>query len=172
MADQSLLSRRLLVAGLIGALLISGCTRTARHRIARFQPAGGAEETTLAVPAAGVWKVKVRGRGEKEYHGIDGTERFLQAGDVVGFRTGDDGVVHAVANHDEIPLALTDEHRRVAWHANIEKRTEVGLAMGEAMQVSGEVATIVGIAALALWAWLESSNDDDDGRHRARFNNR
>ena len=179
MDDRSLSPRRrLLVAALIGAVSTAGCARTVTHRVARFEPpagaggAGRATETMLAVPEAGMWKVKVRGRGEREYHGIDGTERFLQAGDVVGFRTGADGVVYAVANRDQVPLALTGEHRRVAWHARTQNPTSFGLSLGEAMQVSGEVATIVALGALALWAWTASSSDNDRGDGARGFNHR
>ena len=162
MAKASLFRRRLLVAGLIGAMSTSGCTRTVTHRVARFEPAGEAAPTTQPVRAAAVWKVKVRGHGERDYHAIDGTERLLQRGDVVGFRRGDDGVVYALANKDQIPLALTGEHHRVVWYTKTETPTDFGQSMAEVGQLTGQV--LVGAAAVGLLGAaliLSASNDDD-----------
>ena len=178
--------RRMLVAGLLGSMLTSGCTRTVTHHVARFEPRPAATArttpapaaqahavTTSSVPEAGLWKVKVRGRGEKQYHGIDGTERWLQAGDVVGFRTGADGVVYALANKDEIPLALTDEHRRVVWHATTVKDSEAGEGFGEALGTVAGGALVVGTVG-GLLVLVAATNDrrcERDGycrKHRKR----
>ena len=158
------LRRHVVVAALVGSLLSSGCVRTVTHRAARFEPTKvAAAPTTQPVRTAAVWKVKVRGHGEKAYHGIDGTERLLQRGDVVGFRRGEDGVVYAVANRDQIPLALTDAHARVVWQAKETKPTgfgEAATAVGQVtMYVLGGAAIVAGVGALLF---LAATSDDDE----------
>ena len=157
--------RVVVVAGLIISLFFSGCTRTVTRKVARFDvndPSRQAKAaTTQPLRHAALWKVKVRERGEKEYRGIDGTERYLQRGDVVGFRTGEDGVIYAVANKDEIPLALTDRHRRVVWYSTEKKPTAFGQGVSE---VGALVATVaIGAAAVAgVGALLILSLENED----------
>ena len=153
-------SRQTLVAGLIASMCLSGCTRTVTHSIARYEPAAEALPTTQPVRTAAVWKVKVRQRGEKDYHGIDGTERWLQKGDVVGFRNGADGVVYAVVNREEIPLQLTSEHRRVVWHSKKKETTNFGEAVSDALTVTGAVAGVVAMAAFGLYILTHPTDDD------------
>jgi hypothetical protein len=149
-----------IVAALIGSMLTSGCVRTSTYQAARFEPTGEALPTTQSVRTAAVWKVKVRERGEKEYHGVDGTERWLQQGDVVGFRKGDDGVIYAVVNREQIPLALNDDHKRVAWHAKTKKTTNFGNGVGDVLTFTGQAVFVVGVGALALWALGHPAKDD------------
>ena len=153
-------SRQVLVAGLIASMCLSGCTRTVTHSMARYEPGGEALPTTQPVRTAAVWKVKVRQRGEKDYHGIDGTERWLQKGDVVGFRSGEDGVVYAVVNREEIPLQLTSDHRRVVWHSKKKETTGFGEAMSGALSVTGMVAAGVGLTALLLYGVTHPTDED------------
>ena len=156
--------RQAIVVALVSSVFASGCTRTITKRAARFEVAGNhVGATTQPVKLPGVWKVKVRGHGEDDYHGIDGTERYLQAGDVVGFRTGDDGVIYAVANEEEFPLPVTREHRRVIWAASVEEPTDFGRGMGDTLAVTGEVAVGAAVLGLvgAMW-WLSVTADDDD----------
>ena len=160
MPRQTLLRRRIVVTTLAASMLMSGCTRTVMHRIARFEPAAGAEETTRAVPEAAMWKVKVRERGEKEYHGVDGTERWLQQGDVVGFRTGEDGVIYAVVNREEIPLQLTSDHRRVAWQSKTKETTNFGEGLNQTLTFTGNVLVVTALGALLLYALAHPSDDD------------
>jgi hypothetical protein len=152
---------------LVGALSISlasaGCTKTIDHRIARYQP--GAQPTTRPVPAVAFYKVKVYGR-DGQLHGIDGTERLLQKGDVVGFRTGDDGIVHAVANTDVFPLPPTLRGRKVVWTAQYERQTQFGREVSKALTTGGELAAgaaVVGLfaASVALTAAADDESDDD-----------
>jgi hypothetical protein len=156
--------RHVVIAALVGSLAGSGCVRTVTHRAARFEPQNTAvEPTTQPVRTAAVWKVKVRGQGEKDYHGIDGTERLLQRGDVVGFRRGDDGVVYAVVNRESIPLALTDEHARVVWQTKERKTTDFGEAVTDIVVFTGGA---LGVAAMAvglgaLWVIAASADDDE-----------
>jgi hypothetical protein len=163
MAKRRLMRRQVVIAALVGSLAGSGCVRTVTYRAARFEPGVAALPTTQPVRTAAVWKVKVRGNGEKEYHGIDGTERLLQRGDVVGFRRGDDGVVYATANNDRIPLALTDDHQRVVWQAKERKPTEFGAVAGEVGRFTAQI--LIGAAAVAgvgVVLFLAATNDDDD----------
>ncbi|MEA2735381.1 MAG: hypothetical protein QOE14_1832 [Humisphaera sp.] len=162
MANQALLRRRVLAAVLVGSIVTSGCTRTITHQIAKYEPGKTAGPTTRPVPSVAMWKVKVRERGEKEYHGIDGTERWLQQGDIVGFRTAEDGVVYAVANRDVIPLELTSEHRRVVWYASKEKPTRFGRTMDAALRVTGAVAFGAGMVVLLLWS-LDQRDEANSG---------
>ena len=183
---SSLFCRRTVVGALLTSMLLAGCTRTTVHKVARFEPAsapkaGGADPavasrtlapTSQPVPKLAVWKVKVRGHGEKDYHGIDGTERLLQRGDVVGFRTGDDGITYAVANRELIPLALdAGDHCRVVWYASIEQPTQLGRNMRATGKLVADVATGAAILAAAggmLWLALTAEVDGDDcqgGRH-------
>jgi hypothetical protein len=143
--------------------------RTVTHRAARFEPGGAvatATPTTQPVRTAAVWKVKVRERGEKDYHGIDGTERLLQRGDVVGFRKGDDGVIYAVVNKEEIPLALTSDHRRVVWQAKTEKPTDFGRGMAEVIVLTTDAVMVVGVAVGLGAMWLISQDAENDQRER------
>ena len=164
--------RHLLITTLIGSLVSAGCVRTLTHRVARFEPTNpaSAAATTQPVRTAALWKVKVRGHGEKDYHGIDGTERLLQRGDVVGFRRGADGVIYAVANRDQIPLALTDEHARVVWQAEVEKTTDFGEVMAAAGEMTAHVllgaAAVVGVGAVLF---LAATDDDDDDCDRFTY---
>ncbi len=171
MIKRTSVRRQLVVAVLAGAMVSGGCVRTVTHRAARFEPeAAGAGEaataaTTQPVSAAAVWKVKVREHGEKEYHGIDGTERLLQRGDVVGFRKGEDGVIYAVVNKEQIPLALTEDHRRVVWQAREKKTTDFAMGMAEVGQVAAQVLAVVATVAvigglLVLSAAAENDCDD------------
>jgi hypothetical protein len=147
-------------------MVLSGCTRTVTRRVARFDVSDSAREpgaaaTTQPLRHAALWKVKVRERGEKDYHGIDGTERYLQRGDVVGFRTGEDGVIYAVANREEIPLALTDSHRRVVWYSTEKEPTAFGEGMNEVGALVGTIA--IGAAAVAaVGALLVLSLENED----------
>ena len=160
MARQSSWRRQAFIAAVIASILGSGCVRTSTYRAARFEPGGASLPTTQPVRAAAVWKVKVRERGEKEYHGIDGTERWLQQGDVVGFRAGADGVIYAVVNREQIPLALDNDHRRVEWHAKTKKTTKFGDGLGEVLTFTGQAIFVVGIGAFSLWALSHPPKDD------------
>jgi hypothetical protein len=151
------------------SLIATGCTRTTVHKVARFEPGAvaAAAPTSQPVPKLALWKVKVRGHREKDYHAIEGTERLLQAGDVVGFRTGDDGVTYAIANKEAIPLALSAaEHRRVVWYASVEEPTQ----FGENLAAAGELAVAVAAGAAIVGAvvgivWLNATTEDDDDCH-------
>jgi uncharacterized protein YceK len=157
------------VTWLVVSIAMSGCSRIITHRAARFDvPRQDAEAvaaaTTQPVRYAGVWKVRVRERGERAYHGVDGTERYLQHGDVVGFRSGEDGVIYAVVNKDEIPLALTSDHRRVVWASNERHATGFGQGMADAGQLIGMIAIGVGVVAVVgALAVVSLQNDGDDG---------
>ena len=148
--------RQAVTGAVAAAMLASGCTRMVNHRLARLELRGDATASREAVPEAAVWKVKVRARGEKEYHGIDGTERFLRPGDSFGFRTDDAGIVYAVVNNEQMPLALTADHERVAWHASWEESTGVAEAFGTAAGVAAGAVIVGGLTALS-----ESMLDDD-----------
>ena len=161
---QSSWRRQVVVAAGVVSLAASGCVRTITHRAARFEPTdAAAAPTTQPVRTAAVWKVKVRGHGEKEYHGIDGTERLLQHGDVVGFRRGADGVVYAVANRESIPLPLTNEHARVVWQAKEKKTTEFGETVTDIIVFTGGAVMMAGMAVGvgALWLLAESADYDE-----------
>jgi len=160
MTKRLALRRPAVVGALVGAMIGSGCVRTTTYRAARFEPAGAASPTTQPVRTAAVWKVKVREHGEKDYHGIDGTERWLQQGDVVGFRKGDDGVIYAVVNREQIPLSLSDEHRQVAWHAKTKKTTRFGEGLGEVLTFTGQAIVVAGVAVIGLWALSHAPKDD------------
>jgi hypothetical protein len=170
MAKRRLMRRQVVIAALVGSLAGSGCVRTVTYRAARFEPGVAALPTTQPVRTAAVWKVKVRGNGEKEYHGIDGTERLLQRGDVVGFRRGEDGVVYAVANRDQIPLALTDDHERVVWQAKEKKPTEFaeGVADVVAMMAGAVMVAGIGVGLGALWLISEDLEHDRREREKKR----
>jgi hypothetical protein len=153
--------RHVVIAALVGSLAGSGCVRTVTHRAARFEPQNTAvEPTTQPVRTAAVWKVNVRGQGEKDYHGIDGTERLLQRGDAVGFRR---GVVYAVVNRESIPLALTDEHARVVWQTKERKTTGFGEAVTDIVVFTGGALVVAGMAVGlgALWVIAASADDDE-----------
>jgi len=164
MPNNASSSRRAFVGVLVLTMLATGCTRRVVHKVARFDPAGSENlaPTSQPVPKVAVWKVKVRGHVEKDYHGIDGTERLLQRGDVVGFHRDEDGVTYAVANREMIPLSLTAEHRRVVWYASIEEQTQFGRELAEVVDFAvavGAGATVVGVVILVL---ALSSGDDDE----------
>lgn len=152
-------ARRSLVTALIVSFAAAGCTRTVTHRLATYEP--GAAPTSRPVPEAALYRVKVFDRGK--YRGIDGTERLLQGGDVVGFRTGDDGVVYAVANRDTFPLPQPLE-RTVIWYASVEHATTVNDDAAEALQAAGRVT--LGAGVIALFAWAISSHDDKDCKRK------
>ena len=156
------------VGALVASMLAPGCTRTVTYRVARFEPGGGAAATTQPVRTAAVWKVKVRGHGEKDYHGIDGTERLLQRGDTVGFRTGADGAVYAVVNNEQIPLELTREHARVAWQAKTEEPTEFGRTVADLVVLSTDAVMIAGIGIGLGALWLIEKDMEHDRRERAK----
>ena len=160
MAKQSSWRRQLAIATMVGSMMSCGCVRTSTYQAARFEPAGESVPTTQPVRTAAVWKVKVRERGEKEYHGVDGTERWLQEGDVVGFRKGDDGVIYAVVNREQIPLALNDDHQRVAWHAKTKKTTNFGDGLGDVLTFTGQAIFVVGVGVVSLSALSHPAKDD------------
>jgi hypothetical protein len=159
---RSLWRRRVVVSAVIASLFVSGCTRTVTHRVARHD-VGGDLPTTQRVTETAMWQVKVRGHGEKDYHGIDGTERWLQPGDVVGFRAGADGAIYAVANDDEIALALDARaHRRVVWLAQTHEATPFGETAAAAGELAAGAAVIALVGGLLLLA-LDRDDCDRDG---------
>ena len=148
------------ICGLLAvSMVMSGCTKTVVHRLAAYRPGEAAK--VQEAPVASVYKAKVYGRDGK-LHGIDGTERVLGKGQPLGFRTAQDGVVHAMAAGDSVPLALTAD-RKVVWFTQYRRQTQFGKEVRKAKDFAGEVASIVGILALAggLLA-LEASTQSDD----------
>lgn len=157
--------RHAVVAVLVGTMLNGGCVRTVTKQVARYEPAGVVAPTTQSVKYAAVWKVKVRERGDEKYRGIDGTERWLQPGDSIGFRTGDDGVVYAVANKESIPLALNEKHRQVVWQMKRKETTDFGESLTLGLQFTGVVVGSICLTALALYAFTHPTTDDCQTSH-------
>ena len=115
---------RWVVCTFVALLASSGCVKTVNQRLASYQP--GQAPTSQPVREAAVYQVKVYDRsGNGKLHGIDGTEQLLSPGDVVGFRTDEAGVVHAVANNVAIPLSLTAD-QKVVWFTQYQKQSHFG----------------------------------------------
>ena len=158
---KSMIGRRMVVAALLASVAGSGCTQTVKQRVAWYEP--GAVTTAQPVPRLAYYKVKVRERDGK-LHGIDGTERWLHAGETVGFQTDDAGVVHALAREEVIPLALRPHHDQLVWHSQYEQQTQFAKEVGEVLATAGEVAigaAALGLVGLAIGAQLAPSDDDD-----------
>lgn len=160
---QRSLGRKLVVAALTGALATSGCTKTVTRQFALYQP--GQNPTSQPVRDAAVYKVKVfDDDGSGKLHGIDGTERVLIAGDVVGFRTDEAGVVHATASDAVFPLKLAP-NRKVVWYTSYQKKTQFGKEVGKAMETTGEVAMVAALVGLTVFALAAEANHDDCDQH-------
>jgi hypothetical protein len=163
---RQLARRRAVVCLIVVSLVASGCTRTSAYRVAAYRP--GQEPTTRPVPRVGVYKVKVFGR-DGELHGIDGTERFLNTRDVVGFRIDEaSGAVRAVVNDTAIPLDLRPE-QRVVWYTRHEEQTQFGEEVGEALAAGGTVVGVVllvGVLGIGIGVGLALAGDHDDWHDR------
>jgi hypothetical protein len=159
MANGSI--RRQMVVGLLtSSLLATGCTKTMTHQLARYQPTG-VVSTTQPVPAMAMYKVKVYGR-DGQLHGIDGTERLLQKGDFVGFRTDDVGQVQAIANRDVFALPPV-KGRKVVWVGQSTRQTQFGREVYKALNTGAAIAAGAGAMALiGAVAYLESAGYEDE----------
>ena len=157
---------RWVVCTIVASLVSSGCVKTVNQRLASYQP--GQAATSQPVREAAVYQVKVYDRsGNGKLHGIDGTEQLLSPGDVVGFRTDEAGVVHAVANNVAIPLSLTP-NQKVVWFTQYQKQNHFGQDVERVLSNSGDVAgdaaaiTLFGLgvgAGIAMDDGYCSSND-------------
>jgi len=166
-------AHRAIACAVTVALLASGCTKTITHRVATYS--AGDAPTTQPVTRLAVYKVKVYDDGK--YRGIDGTERLLRAGDFAGFRTDQQGVVHAVVNDgaEPLPAKLAAGHRLV-WSAEYEKQTQFGKEVNKALGTTGAVvgtAAMLGAVGVGIGAGMalhdhDHDHDDDYGHHHHR----
>jgi hypothetical protein len=86
------------------ALLATGCTSTKTRRLARFNTAGPTAPVLRPAAESGVYKVKYAGPAGHDLHAVGGTGRIVGEGETIGFTTGPDGTVVAVAGDEQIPL--------------------------------------------------------------------
>jgi hypothetical protein len=161
MGLNSLRLRRIVAGLLIASLVSSGCTKTVNHRIPRYR--AGSEPTTKPVPQVALYKVKIYDRDGRSLHGIDGTERLLQKGELVGFHTDDAGVVYAVANNDTFALPPTlPRDRKIVWAAQYKRQTQFGKEVEKALVTAGTVAVGAAIIAIALYSLSHPDDCDDE----------
>jgi hypothetical protein len=146
------------------ALALTGCVKTVTHKVAKFTPAEATGPTTRPVPEAAVYKVKVKKQGEDEYHGVDGTRRLLRAGEVVGFRRGEDGVLYAMAGKEEVALGQGEDWERLVWFTQRKKQTQFSREVNKVADTAANVAGVVGMIAVegAVNAALGKDDCDDE----------
>ena len=151
--------------------LAPGCAARHRATIAWFPVrapvANAPQQVKQSAPESAVYKVKFATRpnaGPDDFHTYGGARRVLRRGETVGFSHGPDGLVHAIAGDETIPLRPRAGRKRVpaylVWsYRPAEHHTD---EVGEALATAGK-AVVIGAAAvglLALWLWAQSQDDD------------
>jgi hypothetical protein len=159
--------RALIVPLLITSLVLTGCTHTIEHKVARVSPANATGPTTRPAPETAVYKVKVRRESEDDYHSLPGTAAVLSRGETIGFDFDECGNAYAVAGRKTFPIQLPADWRRLTWHTGFEEPTELAIGMDEAMHVTADVAKAAALGAAAGFAVVESwKTDRKKRRHR------
>lgn len=158
--------RGLVVVGIALLAGLAGCTKSATERIARFHPrAAGADGIRTAAPATSLYKVKYAGVTGGGLKTVPGSRRAVEFGQPLGFRTGGDGTLLAVAGEETFPLDLpADRVHRVVWCRRVKKPRQFFVETGRVTRVTLEGAGYVALklAEAGIEAGIEAALDDDD----------
>jgi hypothetical protein len=145
-------------AVLVGAILCAGCTKTRTANVARYYPAN--EQASQPVRYAGNYVAKWKARGDDKLKSIPGSERYVRAGERLGFQRAEDGML--VGLHEEQVVLLADLPRKaryVTWQNRQTVETQFSREMQEIGEVTGQVILIGGVVVLVGWMIYE----DPDG---------
>jgi hypothetical protein len=142
---------------LLLSLLLTGCTRTITQQLVHYRP--GDPPTTRPAPHYAVYQVKILHDGK--YRGINGTTTLVNAGESLGFRTTEDGTVHALTERGTISLQIP-AGKQLVWWTRTEKQTAFGRGVDQTVAALGAAAVVAGEAALVGAGLYLATLDNDD----------
>jgi hypothetical protein len=161
----------------ISLVLSCGCAGRRLNTIAWFPMLGGAgaKEVKQIAPATAVYKVKFATRPDADrddLRTLGSARRYLRQGDFLGFTTGDDGRVYAIAGNETFPLRERPNARRQAacfvWSYKTVDRgpNEIARFFQDAGNILLGAGVITGLVALWVLSWWPDTrcHDHDVGR--------
>lgn len=136
------------------AAFIAGCARTRTANVSRYYPASG--QASQSVRYTGQYVAKWKARGDDKLKSIRGSERFVRAGERLGFQRLENGQLAGV--HEGEVVLLTDlpkNARYVTWQNRQKVQTQFAREMEEFGHVAGQVILIGGVVVLIGWMIYE-----------------
>lgn len=166
------------LAVVLTSLASGGCVKEKLITFARYER--GAEPLTHAAPAGGIYRVKWAADRGDDMESVVESKRIVGPGDTLGFRTGTDGRVYAVAGGEQFPLdRMPRKARYCAWSYKYEEETRFARAMTKAGEVvvvgallAGVVAAEVGLASLDDGIGDDCYEDDGDAQQQKEHRDR
>ena len=162
-------------------LLLTGCTHSSVHRVARYRPHVDSAPGMTVAPATGVYVVRYAPPGE-EMRMLDDSARIVRQGAPLGFDVADDGTLLAVAGGEQFLLPLRrDALRKCVWYCRTEKSSQFARGVDKvgqgAVTVAAGAGVVAGVGAVGVGAMALESLDDDEceraeQRHRHRGHHR
>jgi hypothetical protein len=137
--------------------------KTSVQRIARFEP--GSQPVQRHARATSLYKVRYADLGSGRMKTVPGSARMIAEGEPLGFLTGEDGTLIAVAGDEAFPLdAPADQVRYCVWYRRWKRPRQFAKEVGKAAQGAAEATGyLAGKASEAgVSAALNSDDDDDD----------
>jgi hypothetical protein len=138
-------------------ILICGCTKTVRQRVAEYQP--GTVPTTQPVPATAVYSIRFVDASGKKFGGVSSSHVYLRKGEPIGFAFDENGKLRGIAGTYNFAINTPEKHGLV-WSATFRRPTQFGREVEEIADASWDATRKIVFAAgvsaffgFGLWGW-------------------
>jgi len=147
--------------GILLFCLTGGCTSTKSGSIGQY--ATGDQPLIRHAPETAFYKVQWLSADRRELGTCAGTDRLVVRGEPVGFKTGPNGQVTAIAGIYQFPLQqLPGNARYCQWYYKVKRETHLGQNLDGAGEVVAGSALIGGVAEAGREYFIEKTGGDSD----------
>ena len=160
--------------GIVLFCLAGGCTSTKTVTVGPY--ASGDRPVIRHASETGFYKVQWLSADRREVRTCAGSKRLIVRGEPVGFDTGPNGQVTAIAGIEQFPLQdLPSDARYCQWQCTLRRETHFGMGLDSAGEVLGSgdaTAAEEGATSLLQADWDLRHPGGEHDQHSSRTDDR